>query len=51
MSDFGWFQVKMIGLFVLIGFVCWLMHSPWPLLALFFMPSYNSGGAEKSFHE
>jgi hypothetical protein len=40
MSDYAWFAVKGMGYLALIGFVCWVATSPWPLLALVFMPSW-----------
>jgi hypothetical protein len=42
MSDYAWFSVKGIGYLVLIEFVCWMLKSPWPLLALFLLPSWKS---------
>jgi hypothetical protein len=42
MSDYGWFALKGVGYLVLIGFVCWLLHSAWPLWALLFMPSWGT---------
>lgn len=30
-----------LGFFGLIGFVCWITGSPWPLVALLLTPSYS----------
>lgn len=42
MSNFGWFSVKMIAFFALIGAVCWMTDSAMPLWALLLAPSYSS---------
>jgi hypothetical protein len=47
MSDYGWFALKGICYLVLIGFVCWFMHSAWPLWALLLVPFW-SGDDKKS---
>ena len=36
-----------LSFFGLIGFVCFLTGSPWPLLALFFMPRWVSDEERK----
>lgn len=46
MSNYAWFNLKMLGFFALIGFACWWTDSAVPLLALLLAPSYKSGPGE-----
>lgn len=38
MKDEWWVTVIYIGLFALVGFLCWLFRNGWPCLALFLAP-------------
>lgn len=46
MRDYAWFALKGIGYLVLIGLVCWMTTSGWPLMALAFMPSWTGEDTE-----
>jgi hypothetical protein len=41
MSNYGWFNVKVIGLFALIAFAVWITGSGMPMWALLLLPSYH----------
>lgn len=47
MSDYGWFCVKQLGFYTLIGTAVWLTSNGWCLLALLLTTQYTLADPEK----
>ena len=47
MSDYGWYVIKHLGLFALIGVTVYILGSPIPLFGLIFVSSWKSSGDDE----